>query len=404
MTDKQDVPFDPVEDVIAEIARGRMVIVTDDHRRENEGDLVMPATTVTDKAVNFMVTHGRGLICVTLNAEQIARLDLTRAPARGGGDRFRTAFTESVDARSGITTGISAGDRARTIQVLADVSSSSGDYVSPGHVFPIQAVEGGVLRRAGHTEASVDLARLAGLEPAGVICEILRDDGSMARLPDLRAFAHEHGLKMTSVADLIGFRRRTEKLVERVRDVGMPTRHGDFQLCLYRCSVEKEHHVALVMGDPADAEPPLVRVHSQCLTGDVFGSLRCDCGAQLEKAMGMIRAEKRGVLLYMGQEGRGIGLAHKIHAYELQEKGLDTVEANHELGFDADLREYGIGAQILVDLGLKRIRLMTNNPKKIVGLEGHGLEVVERVPLVLPSTEHNKRYLATKKEKLGHLL
>jgi len=397
-------PFDPVEEVIQEIAAGRMVVVTDDEKRENEGDLIIAAEKVTDQAVNFMASHGKGLICVAMRRARLAKRGLAPVPPRGGGDRFRTAFTESVDARHGVTTGISAADRAETIRVLVDEHATGADLVSPGHVFPIEAKDGGVLRRAGHTEAAVDLAALAGLKPAGVICEILREDGTMARLPDLIAFAQEHDLKMTSIADLIAFRRKKEKLVELVRCVDMPTDHGVFKLHLYRCTVEREHHVALVMGEPDADTPVLVRVHSQCLTGDVFGSLRCDCGSQLREAMARIREQRCGVVLYMGQEGRGIGLSHKIHAYELQEQGLDTVEANEKLGFAADLRDYGIGAQILSALGLRRIRLMTNNPRKIVGLEGYGLEIVERVPLVLPSTKHNERYLETKKEKLGHWL
>ncbi|MBN1673322.1 MAG: bifunctional 3,4-dihydroxy-2-butanone-4-phosphate synthase/GTP cyclohydrolase II [Kiritimatiellae bacterium] len=396
--------FDPVEDVLADIRAGRMVVVTDDQKRENEGDLIIAAERVTDQAVNFMASHGKGLICVALTHDRVAACGLSKVQSRGGGDRFRTAFTESVDARSGVTTGISAADRARTVQVLIDENSTEKDLVSPGHVFPIEAREGGVLRRAGHTEAAVDLARLAGLKPGGVICEILRADGTMARLPDLVEFAAAHGLKMTSVADLIAFRRRTEKLIELVRQIDLPTEYGMYKLRLYRCTVSLEHHVALVMGDLNGEEAVLVRVHSQCLTGDVFGSLRCDCGAQMRKAMERIGEEGRGVLLYMGQEGRGIGLPHKLHAYELQDKGLDTVEANEKLGFAADLRDYGIGAQILSELGLKRIRLMTNNPKKVIGLEGYGLEIVERVPLVLPSTEHNRKYLETKREKMGHWL
>jgi 3,4-dihydroxy 2-butanone 4-phosphate synthase/GTP cyclohydrolase II len=322
----------------------------------------------------------------------------------GEGDKYRTAFMQSVDARTGVSTGISAYDRARTIHVLIDDHSTPEDLMRPGHIFPLQAVKGGVLRRTGHTEAAVDLARLAGMKPAGVICEILRDDGQMARMPELREFAARHRLKLVSIADLVAYRRQREKLVELERKVRLPTDVGLFDLYLYRSLLEEHHHLALVMGKPADQESALVRVHSECLTGDVFGSLRCDCGLQLRESMEMVASEGHGVILYMRQEGRGIGLAKKIHAYELQESGLDTVEANEELGFEADLRDYGIGAQILSDLGLHHIRLITNNPRKMVGLKGYGLEIVGRVPLVLPSTEHNQKYLTTKKEKLGHLL
>jgi 3,4-dihydroxy 2-butanone 4-phosphate synthase/GTP cyclohydrolase II len=396
--------FDPVATAIAAIARGHMVVVTDDERRENEGDLIMAAEKVTDRAINFMARHGRGLICMAAQSDRLRRLGISRMAMKGRGDAFQTAFMESVDAAEGVTTGISAHDRAHTIRVIADGRSTPRDLVSPGHTFPIEAREGGVLRRAGHTEAAVDLARLAGLKPMGVICEILREDGAMARLPELRQFATRHGLKMTCIADLIAYRRCKEKLVEFVRAVDLPTRSGRFRLKLYRSVVDNEHHVALVMGELNSAVPALVRVHSECLTGDVFGSQRCDCGYQLEKAMQMVAAAGAGAILYMRQEGRGIGLAGKIHAYQLQEAGMDTVEANEHLGFKADLRDYGIGAQILGDLGLRKIRLITNNPRKIVGLKGYGLKIVERVPLVAPATEHSARYLKTKKEKLGHML
>lgn len=396
--------FDRIGDVVAAIGRGELVIITDDENRENEGDLVMAAEKATDVAINFMATHGRGLICVALTGGRLRSLGLSRMATKGAGDAFDTAFMESVDAASGVTTGISAHDRARTVQVLVDDECTNDDIVSPGHTFPLQAVDGGVLHRAGHTEAAVDLAHLAGLAPAGVICEVLRDDGQMARLPELREFATEHGLKMASIADLIEYRRRTERLVEFVRQVAFPTLYGEFSLRLYKSLLDGEDHVALVMGRCGADDPVLVRVHSECLTGDVLGSLRCDCGSQLRGAMQMVGEAGSGVILYMRQEGRGIGLPSKIHAYELQDQGLDTVEANEHLGFAADLRDYGVGAQILCDLGLKKIRLITNNPRKVVGLEGYGLEIVERVPIICGKNEHSERYLRTKKEKLGHLL
>ncbi len=396
--------FDPVEDVIAAIRAGEIVVIADDENRENEGDLVMAADRATDKSINFMARFGRGLICVAMTRERLDELAIHRMTNREGGDRFGTAFMESVDARHGVTTGISAHDRAKTIRMLVDKTAHRGDLVSPGHVFPLQAKEGGVLRRAGHTEAAVDLARMAGRKPAGVICEILRDDGSMARLPELLAFAARHKLKITSVENLIAHRQLREKLVEFVRKVDMPTHAGMFKLHLYRSIVDDQLHVALVMGDLKKTRAPLVRVHSECLTGDVFGSMRCDCGSQLDEAMKMVAKEGAGVVLYMRQEGRGIGLANKIHAYALQEQGLDTVEANEQLGFRPDMRDYGVGAQILSCLGLRHIRLITNNPCKMVGLQAHGLKIVRRVPLVLPATEYSRRYLETKRRKMGHWL
>ncbi len=394
----------PIEDALAAIADGRMIVVVDDENRENEGDIVVAAEKVTDKTINFMAMHGRGLICTALTPERLDYLGLARMRNINEGDKFNTAFMESVDAREGVTTGISAGDRARTIQLLVSPEATRRDFVSPGHTFPLAARDGGVLRRAGHTEAAVDLAHLAGLAPAGVICEILRDDGQMARLPDLTVFAKKHGLCIISVADLIAYRRRREKLVRFVRKINLPTAFGDFTLHLYESITDGDHHLALVMGEPKAGDVTLVRVHSECLTGDALGSLRCDCGGQLKTAMQMVADEGNGVIVYMRQEGRGIGLANKIHAYELQDQGMDTVEANEHLGFEADLRDYGLGAQILADLGLHRIRLLTNNPRKIIGLEGYGLHVVERVPLILAEGKHSTRYLQTKKNKLGHLI
>ncbi|HBA85886.1 MAG TPA: bifunctional 3,4-dihydroxy-2-butanone-4-phosphate synthase/GTP cyclohydrolase II [Verrucomicrobia bacterium] len=396
--------FNSIPEAIEVFRRGEIALIVDDEKRENEGDLVVAAEKVTPEIINFMVTHGRGLVCVAMDSERLAHLGLSRMVPPGEGDKYRTAFMQSVDASRNISTGISAFDRAHTIQVLIDEKSKASDLIRPGHVFPLEAVPGGVLRRTGHTEAAVDLARLAGMKPAGVICEVMRDDGDMARLPELRTFAKKHNLKLISIADLVDYRRRRERLIELERKVQLPTDSGLFDLYLYRSVLENDHHLALTMGNPADQDSALVRVHSECLTGDVFGSLRCDCGAQLRASMEMIAKEGHGVVLYMRQEGRGIGLAKKIHAYELQETGLDTVEANEKLGFEADLRDYGIGAQILADLGLHKIRLITNNPKKIVGLKGYGLEVIDRVPLVLPHTLHNERYLKTKKAKLGHLL
>lgn len=396
-------PFDPIVEVIDEIRKGRMVIVTDDEDRENEGDLVMAASKVTPQAVNFMATHGRGLICVPITGERAAHLGLQRMVAHNR-ELHATDFTVSVDASHGTTTGISARDRAATIKVLGNPEAGPKDLRQPGHIFPLQAAEGGVLKRAGHTEAGVDLARLAGLDPSGVICEILNEDGSMARLPDLLKFGKRHGLKICSIRDLIAYRRKSEKLVRREQEIEMPTDFGDFKMFLYRAEVDNHHHLALVKGPIDPEKPALVRVHSECLTGDVFGSRRCDCGSQLHRALALIAESGHGVLVYMRQEGRGIGLPAKIHAYKLQEEGLDTVEANERLGYPADLRDYGTGAQILADLGVSKIRLLTNNPRKVVGLEGYGLEIVERVAIRPESNLHNARYLSTKKKKLGHLI
>lgn len=394
--------FHKIEEIIEDIRQGRMVIMVDDESRENEGDLVFAARFVTPEKVNFMMKEGRGLICVPLTSERIEVLKLSEMNDSSG-DMMRTAFTFSVDARLGVTTGISALDRAQTIEILADPARGAGDLVTPGHVFPLKAKRGGVLIRAGHTEASVDLCRLAGLEPAGVICEIVNDDGTMARTNDLLQFALTHDLKIGTIKDLIEYRRQFDKLIEEVTETVIPTVFGEWKLRLYRSLVDGREHAALSKGE-IDSQPTLVRVHSECFTGDVLGSLRCDCQDQLFAAMETIEKEGRGVIVYMRQEGRGIGLSNKLKAYELQDKGLDTVEANEKLGFKPDLREYGTGAQILRELGLKELRLITNNPRKIVGLEGYGLVVVERISLATPTHPHNAKYLKTKKEKLGHFL
>jgi 3,4-dihydroxy 2-butanone 4-phosphate synthase / GTP cyclohydrolase II len=396
-------PFDSIEAVIADLRRGRMVIVVDDADRENEGDLILAAEKVTPKAVNFMSMHGRGLICVPTTEERLKQLGVGEMVSQNR-EAFRTDFQVSVDASKGIGSGISAADRARTIQLMTDPRSMPEDLVQPGHVFPLRAKAGGVLQRAGHTEAAVDLVKLAGFRPVGVICEILNDDGTMSRLPQLRRFARKHKLKICTIEALIKYRRSIEKLVERMEVVKMPTDYGDFRLHLYRSKVDGQHHLALVKGEVEGRKNVLVRVHSECLTGDVFGSRRCDCGPQLHQAMKQIDEAGAGVIVYMRQEGRGIGLGPKLMAYKLQEQGLDTVEANLKLGYGMDLREYGIGAQILADLGLKKIRLMTNNPKKVVGLDGYGLEITEQVPIRVKPNAHNKKYLKSKAEKMGHLL
>ena len=395
--------FATVEEAIVDIRDGKMVVVCDDEDRENEGDLTMAAQFVTPEAINFMAKEARGLICLALRPERCDELGLDLMAAKNE-SAFSTQFTVSIEARSGVSTGISAADRARTIQVAIDPETSPRELVQPGHVFPLKAKAGGVLERVGQTEAAVDLVRLAGLNPAGVICEIMNDDGTMARVPDLRPYCERHGLKMITVADLVAYRRRHEKLVERVVDTSLPTAFGDFVAVGYRSLIDNKHHVALVKGEVEGRADVLVRVHSECLTGDVFHSLRCDCGEQLESALNMIEREGSGVLLYLSQEGRGIGLLNKLRAYKLQEEGLDTVDANLRLGLPADLRDYGIGAQILVDLGLTSIRILTNNPKKISGLAGYGLSVADQVPIEHAPNPHNEAYLRAKAQRLGHTL
>lgn len=394
--------FNTIEEALEDIRQGKMVVMVDDEDRENEGDLVMAAEMVTAEAINFMATYGRGLICAPLTRDRIHALKLEPMVSNST-DPHETAFTVSVDSKQS-STGISAFERAETVKILVDPNSSPTDLQRPGHIFPLKAREGGVLVRAGHTEGSVDLARLAGLQPAGVICEIMNEDGTMARVPDLQLFVEKHNLKFITLKDLIAYRRQSEKLIERAASINLPTEYGDFSAFGYLSVLDQKEHLALVKGTVDDGNPVLVRVHSECLTGDVFHSLRCDCGDQLSAALQEIESEGRGVLLYMRQEGRGIGLLNKLKAYKLQEEGKDTVEANLALGFEDDLRDYGVGAQILADLGISKVRLMTNNPRKIVGLEGYGLKVVERVPIEIQSKPENSAYLCTKKVKMGHIL
>ena len=405
MKPKDVSPFSPIPEAIADFREGRMVVVVDDEDRENEGDLTIAAQHVTPDVINFMATYGRGLVCLPMTAD---RLDELRIPLmvqdEENSARFGTAFCVPIEAKHGTTTGISAADRARTVLAAIDARTRPSDLARPGHMFPLRAQDGGVLVRAGQTEAAVDLARLAGLYPAGVICEIMDDDGTMARAPRLERFCRQHGLRMITIKDLIQHRMRTERLVRKVAEASLPTDYGAFRIHVFESLIDRQHHVALVMGELKPDEPVLVRVHSQCLTGDIFASTRCDCGAQLDKALEAIGKAGQGALLYLRQEGRGIGLVHKIMAYQLQDQGHDTVTANEALGFKPDQRDYGIGAQILHELGMCQIRLMTNNPRKFVGLEGYGLKIVDRVPLEVPASDQSRRYLKTKKDKLGHIL
>ena len=394
--------FDPIEEVIAAIKNGEMVIVTDDENRENEGDLIMAAEKVTPVAINFMVTHARGLICAPVSVEIASKLELRKMTETE--DHFQTAFTVSLDAKVETTTGISAADRSATILKMVGDSTVKSDFVYPGHIFPLIAKKGGTLVRTGHTEAAVDLAEMAGFKSAGVICEIMNEDGSMSRVPDLMKFKDIHNLKMCTIEEIVKYRRQHEQLIKCEQGAKLPTRHGDFNIKVYTTTVDNKEYISLVHGDIGDGEDVLIRVHSECLTGDVFGSARCDCGDQLDQAMHQIVKEGRGAIIYLRQEGRGIGLVNKIHAYKLQDSGQDTVEANHSLGFDADLREYGIGAQIIADLGIKSVRLLTNNPRKLVGIEGYGIKINGREPIICVRNAHNDHYLSTKKNKLGHML
>jgi len=400
---KESITKSTIQEGLEEIRNGRMIIVTDSEDRENEGDLLMAAEDITPEKVNFMASFGKGLICAPISEDRAKKLDLTPMVSKNQ-EVYRTAFTVSIDAKENVTTGISAADRYETLRKLADNLTSAHEFSKPGHIFPLIARQGGVLVRAGHTEAAVDLARMAGKQGVGVICEIMNEDGSMARMPDLLQFAQTHNIKLITIADLIEYRRQREVMVQEVAEAKIPTDYGEFRLKAFSNDIDDKEHFALVMGEINPDEPTLVRVHSECLTGDVFHSLRCDCGAQLQAAMKKISENKNGVLLYMRQEGRGIGIVNKLKAYRFQDEGLDTVEANKELGYDADLRDYGIGAQILSALGVGELRIMTNNPRKIVGLEGYGLKIVERVPIVIKSNPHNEKYLSTKSDKLGHYL
>lgn len=395
--------FNSIEEILEDISVGKMIVVVDDETRENEGDLVFAGQFADSEKINFMAKYGRGLICVPMTEKSLNRLELPQMPQKNG-DHFGTAFTVSVDASKGITTGISAYDRAHTIKLLMDPKTTKEDIVTPGHIFPLMAKQGGVLVRAGHTEAAVDLCKLANLTPAGVICEIMNDNGTMARIPELFDFCKIHGLKICSIAQIIEYRCRNEKLVNKIITTKLPTKYGEFKLMLYESTLDKNHHLALTIGELKKNETVLVRVHSECLTGDVFASKRCDCGNQLDLSLRMIAKEGTGIVLYMRQEGRGIGLVNKLKAYALQDQGCDTIEANERLGFKPDLREYGIGAQILADIGVQKIRLLTNNPRKIVGLEGYGINIVERIPIHVGINEFNERYIRTKREKLGHLI
>jgi 3,4-dihydroxy 2-butanone 4-phosphate synthase/GTP cyclohydrolase II len=395
--------FSKIEEALEDIKKGKFVIIVDDEDRENEGDLAIAAEKISEEAVNFMLKHARGLLCMPVNGQRLDQLNIPMMVSKNTSN-FNTPFTVSVEARKGVTTGVSVADRVTTIKTIIDPFTGPEDIAQPGHIFPLRAKAGGVLVRAGHTEAIVDLTRIAGLYPAGVICEIMSENGAMAKLPELQNIAKKYGIKIISIADLISYRRRHEKLVKRVAEAKLPTKYGEFKIIAYKSETDPDQHVALVMGDIESSEPVLTRVHSECLTGDVFSSLRCDCGEQLNMAMEMIASEKRGVVLYMRQEGRGIGLHNKICAYQLQDNGLDTVEANLSLGFPADLRDYGVGAQILADLNLHKLRLLTNNPKKVIGFESYGLEVVEIVPIIIKPNPYSKFYLETKKEKMGHIL